>query len=518
VEALESRPVLPADLACAHAVIEQLRQQVNADQQEIERLQQRIAQLTHRLFGRRSEKGLPVPEQGVLAFPAAAGAVATEATDESAAPTAVRSHVRRRHPGRRPLPTDLPREIIELRPSPEQLHCARCQGPKVCIGTDRTETLEFTPASFFIREYVRPKYACPGCAEKVAQAPLPARPIEKGRPEPGLLAHVVSSKDADHLPLYRLEHIFARHGIGVTRRTLSEWNGAVADLLQPLGAAIHRQVLVGRWIQSDDTVVEVQDPAHAPAYRNGHLWVYRGEHGEVVYDFTWQRNRDGPLRMLAGYRGYLQADAAPAYDEVFQRHPEIIEVGCWAHARRYFKDALATAVVEAAQVVVWIGELYGIERHARERRMDEAARQQLRQRQARPVLARLGAYLRELHGRVLPKSPLGQAVGYALKQWDALNRYVERGMLEIDNNGAERAIKPLVLGRKNWLFIGSEAAAHRTAVLCTLVNTCKALQLDPFVYLRDVIERVSTHPMSRVEELTPREWKRLRGERASAAA
>jgi len=507
----------------AVATLEEARQLIAVMGGELDSAHRQIAQLRHRVdqlcrtvFGRRSEKGVVV-EQGVLPFVTAAGTVAADASDEQAAPaSAVRAHPRR-HRGRRPLPKDLPREQVEIVPDPRELVCTVCTSAKVRIGSDRTEELDYQPASFFLREYVRPKYACPSCQSGVVQAALPARPIEKGRPGPGLLAHVVTSKYADHLPLYRIEQILGRQGIEVSRRTLSEWNGAVADLLAPIVEAIKQQVLAGEWIQSDDTSIEVQDPEHEPAYRQGHLWVYRGAHGDVVYDFTWQRNRDGPLRMLAGYRGYLQVDAAPAYDEVFLTRP-IVEVGCWAHARRYFKDAVATAAVEATQVLLWIGELYGVERAARERPLDEPARGQLRHERARPILERLRVSLPPLALTALPKSPLGQAVGYATRQWAALTRYLEHGALEIDNNGAERALKPIVLGRKNWLFCGSEAAAHRAAILCSLVNTCKAHQINPFAYLRDVIERVSTHPARRVAELTPRLWKELQQQRAADAA
>jgi hypothetical protein len=247
--------------------------------------------------------------------------------------------------------------------------------------------------------------------------------------------------------------------------------------------------------------------------------VYRGELGEVVYDFTWSRNRDGPLKMLAGYRGYLQVDAAPAYDDVFAQSPGIIEVGCMAHARRYFKEAMPTAAVTCAQALALIGQLYGIERAASDRQLDALARQRLRQEQARPILEKLRAYLQEQQAAALPKSPLSAAIGYALRNWVALTRYTEDGRLKIDNNGAEQALRPIVLGRKNWLFAGSEAAAHRTAILCSLVQTCKHLQINPFVYLRDVIERVSTHPARLVLELTPREWtRRLKDSAAKAAA
>jgi transposase len=534
----QAASALPQDLGEAHALIAQLLQQVDAREQQIESKQheidskqseiaskqQQIDQLQHMLsvlrryvFGRRSEKAAPVvAEQGVLSFAAAAGAVGSAASDEHAAESVtVRGHQRKSHPGRKPLPADLPVEIVEITPADEDLICTCCEQQKQRIGVDTTQTLDYRPASFFIREYVRPKYACPSCQQGVTQAALPARPIEKGRPEPGVLAHVVTSKYADHLPLYRIEQIFARHGIAVSRGLLAQWNGAVADLLAPLAAAIHQQILHSRWIQSDDTTVKVQEAERV--YRTGHMWVYRGDRGDQVYDFDWHRNKASPSRVLAGYAGYLQVDAAPAYDDIFAGNEKIIEVGCWAHARRYFKDAELTAPTEAKQSVLWIGELYGLEKRAKENGFSHAQRLELRQQQARPILQRIKVRLDELRAHALPKSPLGEAITYALNQWTALNRYTEHGALEIDNNGAERAIKPIVIGRKNWMFIGSEAAAKRTAVLLSLVNTCKAHQINPYEYLRDVIERVSTHPMSRIDELTPREWKRLRQQPTAAA-
>jgi transposase len=507
-----------ATLEEARKLIEVMGSELDSAHREVAQLRHRVDQLCRAVFGRRSEKGVVV-EQGVLPFVTAAGEVAEDTSDEQVpeeAASEVRAH-QRRHRGRRPLPDDLPREEVEIVPDPRELVCTECTSEKVRIGSDRTEELDYQPASFFIREYVRPKYACPSCQSGVVQAALPARPIEKGRPGPGLLAHVVTSKYADHLPLYRIEQILGRQGIEVSRRTLSEWNGAVADLLAPIVAAIKKQILASQWIQCDDTGLEVQDPEREPAYRQGHLWVYRGSRADVVYDFTWQRNRDGPMKMLESYAGYLQADAAPAFNDLFLIRP-IVEVGCWAHARRYFKEAVATAAVEATRVLLWIGELYGIERSAREKRLDAEARKALRQQQSRPILDRIRAYLDELAMNALPKSPLGEATVYASKQWTALTRYLEHGALEIDNNGAENALRPIVLGRKNWLFCGSETAAHRAAILCSLVNTCKAHQVNPFTYLRDVIERISTHPASRVEELTPRIWKELQQQRAAEAA
>jgi transposase len=257
------------------AVLDELSNEIDRLNKENAALRQRVQLLTHRLLGRRSEKGVPVIEQGVLPFePAAAGPVQPETTDESQRDdTAERAPARRRHPGRRRLPADLPGERIEVVPPASERHCATCDTAKVRLGADTTEELDYVPASFVIREYVRPKYACAKCQQGVVQASLPLRPIEKGRQGPGLLAHVVSSKHADHLPLYRLEQIFERHGVEITRRTLSEWNGAIADLLEPIVRVMHReQVCRSPWIQCDETTLDVQDPSRAPEIRTGHLW------------------------------------------------------------------------------------------------------------------------------------------------------------------------------------------------------------------------------------------------------
>jgi len=486
-----------------------LHEEIGDQQRRLAALQQQLHWLRNRVFGRRSEKGVPT-EQQALPFTTAAGEVQEKASDEDNGSEVIEvpAHKRKRG-GRRPLPADLPRQVVELLPADEDLRCECCNTEKTRIGEDRTEELDYVPASFMVTEYVRPKYACRKCESGVVQAMLPARPIEKGRPGPGLLAHVITSKYADHLPLYRLEQILPRHGIDISRSTLSEWCGAVSDLLKPVATQIAAEVLSSAWIQCDDTNIEVQDRGRSPAYPKGHIWVYRAPDGSAFYDFTWKRNSEGPMRLLAEYQGYLQSDAAPAFDEVHRSLP-IVEVGCWAHARRRFKEAVRTSPKEASQVVVWIGELYGLERSAKKKKLDHDARRALRQERSRPVLQRIHDYLTQITVTALPKSPLGDAIGYALRQWDALCRYTEHGSLEIDNNGAENALRPLCLGRKNWLFLGSEAAAHRTMVLLTLVQSCKAHQIDPFAYLRDIIDRVSTHPASRIDELSPRRWKELR--------
>jgi transposase len=511
----------------ALSVITEMSGVIDGLSRENAALRHRVDLLCRRIFGRRSEKDRPdASAQPLLPyFEAAAGAVIAGASDEDLSAESEEVVVRRKkkHQGRRPLSRELAREEVVLEPSAEERVCQSCECEKVKIGEDRTETLDYRPASLFVRVYVRPKLGCPDCQQGVTQAELPLRPIEKGRPEPGLLAHVVTSKYADHLPLYRQEQILYRHGVEVSRRTLAEWCGAVADLLTlVVEEGIKKELLGSAYIQCDDTTLDVQLPQERgkekkerPAIEQGNMWAYRDAEGGVVYDFTWGRIREGPERMLREYRGYVQADAAPAYDPLFEKRTDLIEVGCWAHARRKFKEAAPTAAERCALVLGKIRELYMLEKSVRGQTPEQ--RLAARQKHARPVMDRLFEILSTTKAEVLPKSPLYDACQYALNNRRALERYLEDGRLEIDNNGAERSIKPIVLGRRNWLFAGSEAAAHRAAILLSLVHTCKNLGIDPFVYLHDVIDRISTHPRSRVQELTPRQWLKARLAVAAAA-
>jgi transposase len=516
----------PSTMEEALSVIAEMNGVIDGLSRENAALRHRVHLLCQRMFGRRSEKDRPDPSVQPLLpyFEAAAGAVIAGASDEELPAEAEPVVVRRtkKHLGRRPLPRELAREEVVLEPAAGERVCQSCASEKVKIGEDRTETLDYRPAALFVREYVRPKLACPSCQQGVVQAELPLRPIEKGRPEPGLLAHVVTSKYADHLPLYRQEQILYRHGVEVSRRTLAEWGGAVADLLGlVVEEGIKSELRGAAYIQCDDTTLDVQLPEERgaekrerPAIEQGNMWAYRGAEGEVVYDFTWGRIREGPERMLGAYRGYVQADAAPAYDRLFETRTDLIEIGCWAHARRRFKEAAPTAAERCALVLGKIRELYMLEKSVRGQTPEQ--RRAARQRHARPVMNRLFEVLTATQAAGLPKSPLADACQYALHHRRALERYLEDGRLEIDNNGAERAIKPVVLGRKNWLFAGSEAAAKRAAILLSLVHTCKNLGIDPFAYLHDVIERISTHPRNRVQELTPRQWLKARLTAAAA--
>jgi transposase len=369
------------------------------------------------------------------------------------------------------------------------------------IGEETSERYEFVPATAYVEVTARIKYACRDCAEGVVIAPAPPAAIEKGSAGPGLVAHVITSKYADHLPLYRQEDIFARQGLEFSRTTLRDWTSQAADRLEPIARAIYASILSSRVVQSDDTPVTVLGGESGS--ETGHLWVYVGEHGEVAFDFTMSRSRDGPLAFLDGYRGFVQADAYSGYDALFRREG-VVEVGCWAHARRYFVEAL-TSDPRAAHVLALLQRLYAVERSVAE--ASEEDRLLARQEHARPLLHAIRSKIDNLEGGTLPKGPLGKGVTYARRNWEALQRYSEHGFLRIDNNDAERAIRAVALGRKNWLFAGSEGAGHRAAVLMTLIGTCKLQGVEPFRYLRDVLIRRWTTPQSRIYDLTPRGWK-----------
>jgi transposase len=378
----------------------------------------------------------------------------------------------------------------------------------VKIGEEISEQLDYQPASLVVTEHVRFKYACKACAGHVATSELPAQPIDKGRPGPGLLAQVVTAKYADHLPLHRQGDIFARHGVALARQTLCDWVADAATLLEPVYDDLKARVLAGKVVQTDDTTVPVQD-RERPTTRDGRLWVYVGDThpATIVYDYTANHSRAGPRDFLGDFRGSLQADAYAGYDALYATG-RVVEVGCWAHARRYFWEAKEADAGRALQALGVIHRLYQVEAEAKA--LEAEARRALRQAKARPVLERFKGWLDEQADLVLPKSPIGEAVSYARGQWTALMRYLEDGTLAIDNNAAERALRRVVTGRKNWLFCGSDEGGKRAAILYSVVATCREQGLDVWAYLKDVLERIPTHPARRRAELLPWNWKAAR--------
>ncbi len=507
----ELAPTLPDHPADLQHYCLQLLAELNEQKQLVAKLTHELALFRRYLYGRRSEK--LDPGQLLLEFASWANAMTAATPAETNATAEVRpspapdTRARRGH-GRKPLPALLPRQRVEHALAEAECTCRTCGAQLVKIGEETSEQLDYQPASLFVIEHVRFKYACRACEANVITSAMPAQPIDKGRPGPGLLAQVITAKYADHLPLNRQVDIFARHGVDLARQTLGDWVAGATELLVPVYRDLTASVLSSKVVHTDDTAVPVLDHER-PATRDGHLWVYVGHQtpADLVYDYTPNRSRAGPLEFLGDFRGYLQADAYAGYDVLYATG-RVVEVGCWAHARRYFWDAKAADAPRALLALGFIRELYRVEADAKDLGAD--ARRALRQERAKPVLERIKPWLDEQADLVLPKSPIGEAVSYARGQWTALTRYVDDGDLAIDNNVSERALRKVVTGRNNWLFCGSDEGGRRAAILYSVVATCKEHRIDPWAYLRDVLERIPTHPDRRRAELLPRNWKAAR--------
>ncbi|HXF45445.1 MAG TPA: IS66 family transposase [Burkholderiaceae bacterium] len=509
-EPTHTRATEVEDLSTARALIATLQDQLTKIQRENAALRHQLDVLCQRLFGKKSERVDARQLQLALEQLANEPGAVTEPIEMDSGDTPVRGHTRRRPTGRRPLPAHLPRQRVEIDVPDSEKHCA-CGHTKTRIGEAVTEKLDYHPASFLVIETVRAKYACPHCHDGVVEAPAPPQAIEKSLASEGLLAHIVVSKYVDHLPLYRLEQIFARERIDLSRTTLCEWVAAVASALAPIGDQLRREVVATDYVQTDDTSVTVLDD-RGGSYK-GRLWTYLDPIGrQVVFDATPTHERDGPERFLADFHGKLQADAYRGYDALYASG-RVLEIGCWAHARRRFVEAFMTDTAPA-RMIAFIQQLYDVERKAAE--LTSEARQALRQEHSVPLLAQIDAERARLAAIVLPKSPVGDGLRYLANQWAALQRFAEDGRLAIDNNRAENQLRIVALGRKNWLFAGSFEGARRAALLYSLVQSCKLVDVPPFVYLKDVLLRVATHPQPRIHQLTPKGWAATFWPRAAA--
>lgn len=489
-----SKQALPQDLASAHQLITSL-------QGEITYLRHKLDSLCRKLFGKKSEK--VSPDQLALAFEQLENETSAPSepveTDSGESPTKDR---RRKPTGRRRIPADLPRQVVVNEPAEHEKHCDSCDVAKEKIGEDVSEKLDYEPASVFVRRTITPKYACPSCHSGVTTSPSVPQAVEKGLAAEGLLAYVAVSKYQDHLPLFRLERILGRHGVDISRSTLCDWVADVAGALEPIYRHLRTAIIKCDYLQTDDTPVTVLTEDKGSI--KGRLWTYLDPLGRrVVFEATRTHERDGPQAFLVGFKGYLQADAYTGYDALY-RDGTVVEVGCWAHARRRFIEAMETDP-NAATMLVLIKRLFKIDEETAE--MEPEERLRARREAATPVLAEIDRIRGELSKRALPKSPLGEALRYLRNQRQALGRFLEDPRLKLDNNGAERQLRSVAVGRKNWMFAGSMNGAHRAAILYTLVNCCSLAGVDPFLYLRDVLVRVATHPMSEIERLTPMVWK-----------
>jgi len=485
---------------------------------QIEHLKAQLALLRRARFGRSSEKlDREIEQLELMIGEFEEGLAESSARAEQAEPkTTSPAPAKKAHKptGRKPLPPHLPREQITHLP---QGACGCCGGTVLRkIADEVTEVLEYVPSSFKVVEHVRPKMSCRAC-ETIMQAPLPSLPIERGRPGPGLLAHVAVSKYADGLPLYRQSEIYARQDVDIDRSTMADWIGRTAALLSPLTEAIGRHVCAGPVLHADDTTVPVLEPGRGQT-RTGRLWtVVRDERPfagtappAAYYRYSPDRRGEHAVALLGSCRGFLHADGYAGFNALFvddpkTGKPQLAEVACWAHARRKLFDVFeATASPLAKEALERIAELFAIEAGINGCAADQ--RLAVRQQQAVPLLAELNVFLQRVLSQISGKSKLAQAIRYATSRWTALTRYTTDGRLEMTNNAAERAIRPLALTRKNYLFAGSDSGGVRAAAMYTIIESAKMTGLDPEAYLRDILARIADHPINRIAALLPWNW------------
>ena len=472
--------------------------------EKIAELEQQYRVLAKLVFGRTSEKREPqstdLSLQGNLFIvEIAAEAERLAEANRVVATVEVPAHTRTRSKRRGEFPDHLPRVRTVCELKDEDRVCA-CGGELKAFGEETSRELERIETAI-VHEIARTKYSCDKCHEGVVTAPWRGKVIDKGLLGPGFLAHVITERFGNHMPYYRLEGKYAQEGLDLSRSVLSDSMSRCAELLEPIAQELRKEVMASAVVHTDDTPVTLAKSAEGGA-RQARVWVYLNAQGRHWYEFTDSRKRDGPARVFKDFTGYLQADAYGGYDHLFFPGGAT-EVACWAHVRRKFVDAEATDPAWARQAIDRIRMLFQIEEAAKD--LHDAARTELRQQKARPLLAEFHAWLDLAETQVLPKSPLSKAIGYARNQWPALQRYVDDGRLAISNNAAERALRPFALGRKNWLFFQGEGGGRTAAILMSLLMTAKAAGIHPGDYFRDVLLRIST--CTDAKQLTPHGWK-----------
>ncbi len=490
--------------------LESENQNLEAQKQSLEAqktyMQFRLDQLNRLLFGAKRERFIPNEQiEGQLALPFEVEEKPVEEVEVEQIAYTRKKKTRKNHPGRIPLPDHLPVEEIVIEPEEDTF------GLK-CIGKEITDKLEITPAKLYIKRYVRLKYIKAEDEEKLDYkgviAELPSFPIEKGIAGASLLAQIMVDKYVDHLPIYRQVQRFAREKIRIPSNTINGWQDAISRLIFPLFQKYKHLILGQGYLQVDETPIKVLDKDVKGKCHQGYYWVYNSPiQNAVLYDYRKGRGREGPKEMLKDFKGYIQSDGYSVYDW-FGKKKDITLLNCWAHARRYFKDALDYDKKAAGYVLKEIQKLYMIERFAKNANLTFEERKNLRLDNALPILNALSKWMVEKLKQTLPKSPMGRALKYTIPRWDNLLAYLYDGHLEIDNNLVENAIRPNAIGRKNYLFAGSHQAAQRAAMFYSFFGSCRRNKINPFDWLKDVLERIPEHKANKLHELLPQSWQK----------
>lgn len=495
-----------AVIAELRATNEQLRSEADEVRATVEQLRTMNASLRHqldvlarKLFRRKTDELDPRQMQLAMEQLKNETGAPDEPIEMDSGELVIKEH-RRKKTGRRQIPASLPRRVVTIEPSEEERRCA-CGTDKTRILEEQSEKVDYIPATFEVVRTVRGVWACQKCHDGVTVAPLPPQAVEKGLAAEGLLAQVVTAKFADHQPLHRQKRIYARSGLDLSVSTMCGWVGAVADALSPIVDHLRGRLLASSYLQTDDTPITVLGD-DGQSFK-GRIWTYFDPLEQIaVFEATATHHARWPQEFLAGFSGYLQADAYTGYDALYTSG-HVLEVGCWAHARRRFVDA-AEIAPEAARMVALVAQLYAVEAAVRELSAEE--RYRVRLTRSKPIIDRIQEEHGRLNATTLPKSPLGEALRYMQRQWTALVRFLDDGRLLPDNNNAERQLRTVALGRKNWLFAGSLVGAKRAAILYSLVQSCRLAGIDCWTYLQDALVQVATLPQSRISELAPDRW------------
>jgi transposase len=476
----------------------QLRQEREHLKEKQQQLQDELKELKRLIFGSKKERFVPVPAENQLSL------LLGEDPALPAVPLKQTVHYERlvrkvvKKACRQLFPAHLPRVEVIIEPEEDVSGMRK-------IGEEITEELDLKPASLFVRRYIRPRYVSKEETFHIAE--LPARVIDKGIPGPGLLSQIICDKFVTHLPFYRQSQRYEQLGMKIRASSLDGWFEAACSLLEPLYETLSKQVLSATYLQADETPIPVIDKQKKGQTHRGYHWVYYSpEKKLVLFDYQPGRGREGPLKLLKDFKGYLQTDGYAVYEQ-FEERQDITLVGCLAHARRKFEQALDNDKPRAEKVLLLMQHLYALEREARKASLSAGERHLLRQQKARPLLDELGEYIVQEYEKVSPKSAIGKAFHYLAARYNKIYEYLHNGRLELDNNLIENSIRPVALGRKNYLFAGSHAGAERAAMIYSLLGSCKLQNINPYDYLQDILQRLPEQPMNRLAELLPPLWK-----------